>query len=304
LSFLSHFAPGDRPSGAYFLPFLEGLAAVMENMPPAALTADATLWANAVPRAARLVGASGIAVGVLPMIAAESFGATVMRVGANASVVARPETPVPEPWCAAPLANLLETGRRLAETVRPERELAVFMSGPVTLSQALFGEMPSPSRLGVLKAGLLKCLELICEARPDVVFIDENWAGHPPEATPELRRFHNTLKNVADYYGVGYGLRVEGIRDVPAAIASLSGLRVAHLMLGGDAEGSLPDVRVAANAAAAAGWTSVGLPVAAGCDVDEALAACDMPAIAAYLCGAAQETDIEFLKSVGLRMRR
>ncbi len=304
MSFLSHFASGDPPSGAYFLPFLEGLAAVMENRAPAALTADATLWANAVPRAARLVGAGGIAVGVLPMIAAESFGATVMRVGANASVVARPGTPVSEPWCAAPLANLLETSRRLAETVRPERELAVFMSGPVTLSLALFGEMPSPSLLGVLKAGLLRCLELICEARPDAVFIDENWEGRPPEATPELRRFHNTLKNVADYYGVGYGLRAEGVGDAPAAIASLSGLRVAHLMLGGDAGGTLPDARAAADAAAAAGWTSVGLPVAAGCDVDEALAACDAAATAAYLCGAAQETDIEFLKSVGLKMHR
>lgn len=304
MSFLSHFASGDPPSGAYFLPFLEGLAAVMENRAPAALTADATLWAIAVPRAARLVGAGGIAVGVLPMIAAESFGATVTRVGASASVVARPGTPVSEPWCAAPLANLLETSRRLAETVRPERELAVFMSGPVTLSLALFGEMPSPSLLGVLKASLLRCLELICEARPDVVFIDENWEGRPPEATPELRRFHNTLKNVADYYGVGYGLRAEGVGDAPAAIASLSGLRVAHLMLGGDAEGALPDARAAADAAAAAGWASVGLPVSAGCDVDEALASCDSSAIAAYLCGAAQETDIEFLKSVGLKMRR
>ena len=304
MSFLSHFAPGDRPTGAFFLPFLEGLAAAMENRMPAALTADATLWANAVARAARLVEAGGIAVGVLPMIAAESFGATVLRVGAKASVVARPGNAVSEPWCAAPLANLLETSRRLAETVRPERELAVFLSGPVTLSLALFGEMPSLTHLGVLKAGLLRCLELICEARPDVVFIDENWAGHPPEATPELRRFHNTLKNVADYYGVGYGLRAEGIADAPGAIATLSGLRVAHLVLGGDADGALPDARPAVDAAAAAGWTSVGLPVAAGCDVDEAVAACDTAAISAYLCGAAQETDIDFLKSVGLKMHR
>jgi len=304
MPFLAHFAPGGQPSGAFFLPFLEGLAAAMENRMPAALTADATLWANAVPRAARLVDARAIAVGVLPMIAAESFGATVVRVGANASVVARPDAPVSEPWCAAPLANLLETSRRLAETVRPERELAVFLSGPVTLSLALFGEMPSKSILEVLKAGLLRCLELICEARPDVVFIDEDWAGRSPEATPELRRFHNTLKNVAEYYGVGYGLRADGIADAPGAIASLSGLRVAHLMLGGDPEGALPDACAAAKAAAAAGWTSLGLPVAAGCDVDEALAACDSDAVAAYLCGAAQETDIEFLKSVGLGIRR
>jgi hypothetical protein len=304
MTFLAHFAHGDQPSGGFFLPFLEGLAAAMENRMPAALTVDATLWANAMPRAARLVDARGVAVGVLPMIAAESFGVTVMREGADASVVARPDAPVSEPWLVAPMANLLEASRRLAETVRPERELAVFMSGPVTLSQALFGEMPSRNHLGVLKAGLLRCLELICEARPDVVFIDENWAGHSPEATPELRRFHNTLKNVADYYGVGYGLRAAGISDVPAAIASLSGLPVAHLMLGGDPDGTLPDARAAADAAASAGWTSVGLPVAAGSDVEEALAACDSGAIAIYLCGAAQETDIEFLKSVGLRMRQ
>ena len=304
MSFLAHFAPGDRPSAAFFLPFLEGLAAAIENRMPAALTEDATLWANAVPRAARLVEARAIAVGVLPMIAAESFGATVRRVGVNASVVARPDAPMSEPWCAAPMANLLETSRRLAETVRPERELAVFISGPVTLSLSLFGEMPSNSILGVLKAGLLRCVKLICEARPDVVFIDENWAGRMPEATPELRRFHNTLKNVAEYYGVGYGLRADGIGDAPGAIASLAGLRVAHLMLGGDPEGALPDPSAAVKAAEAAGWTSLGLPVAAGCDVDEALAACDSNAVAAYLCGAAQETDIEFLKSVGLKMHR
>ena len=108
MSFLAHFAPGDQPSGAFFLPFLEGLAAAMENRMPAALTVDATLWANAMPRAARLVEARGIAVGVLPMIAAESFGVTVMREGADASVVSRPDAPAPEPWLVAPMANLLE----------------------------------------------------------------------------------------------------------------------------------------------------------------------------------------------------
>ena len=50
----------------------------------------------------------------------------------------------------------------------------------------------------------------------------------------------------------------------------------------------------------AAGWKSLGLPVA-GCDVDEAMAAA-IPPRPAYLCGAAQETEIELLKYVGLKM--
>ncbi|MDO9598934.1 MAG: hypothetical protein Q7J47_14550 [Azoarcus sp.] len=220
---------GERPPGYGYLPFLEGLAADMEGVDESAFGTDPTRWANALPRAARLVGARAIVLGTLTPVrralAAELGGAGDAGSG----------------------AVLADTLARLADTQRGERDLAVLLPGVATLLDG--GDRAA---LDALKARLVGLMERLCVSRPALVLVDED--DGPALSGSDGRRLFGTLKNVADYYGVALGLRLSGA-DPEIAIGARRNLRIDHLLL---ADPVADPARCLA-AAARAGWRSLGL---------------------------------------------
>lgn len=274
MSYFRTLSLGEMPSRPLWLPFLETLASQVDACALPLLLSDATRWANALPRVAKLVEAQVVAVGFIDELGVEAF----------ASMPA-------QPWSHPSMNALLECVGRLAETVRPARELAVALPGPERLCQALGLET---DRAGIerIKPGLVKLLEMVCERRPDLVVLNELIAPDSPVLSGDYRRLVNTLKNVSAYFGVPLGLRISGYRNAVEAIASLSGVKLEHLMLG---EAGL-DPAAAVAALAGSDWRSLGLPLAG-----TASAAPPLPqtGIACYWCSAGQESDLELARTTG-----
>lgn len=256
MGYFATLAAGERPAGIEVLPFLEELAADMEGVDEAALAADATRWANALPRAGRLVGSRALLIGggrVQAMLADE------LAAGA-----------------AGALADTLtETLTRLLETQRGERDLVVLLPGPARLLARDLGS-------GEVKAVLVALMERLCAGRPAFVLLDER--DGDALAGADCRRLAGTLKNVADYYGVALGLSLAGVADPAAAIAARRSLRLDHLLL------AEPVARPAecVAAAAQAGWRSLGL---AGLPPDAAAAGPGEPALWHAVAGSPRDID-------------
>lgn len=226
---MAHFAmlaAGERPPTTAVLAFLEGLAAEMEGVDEAVLVADATRWANALPRAALLVGSPAIA-----------LGAEACQAGLRPALVA---------GRAAPVEALVETLARLAETQRGSRDLVVRVPGPGRL-------LAAGMDAGAARTALVGLMERLCACRPALVLLDERDDGLLDG--PDCRRFAGTLKNVADYYGVALGLQLEAVSDPIAAIAARRKLRLDHLLLAD----ACADPAACRRAAGQAGWRSLGL---------------------------------------------
>ncbi|ATE61236.1 hypothetical protein [Thauera sinica] len=226
MGYFATLAAGDRPAGAGVLTSLEALAADMEGVAEAALAADATRWANALPRAARLVGSKALAVGGGPFQA-------VLRAALAEGF-------------APPADTLVDTVSRLAETQRAERDLAVLLPGPGRL-------LADGTSVNDVKAALVGLMERICASRPAMVLLDER--EDPALDGTACRRLAATARNVADYYGVALGLCLSQVDDPLAAIAARRALRLDHLLIA-DAAASHAECLAAASAA---GWRSLGL---------------------------------------------
>lgn len=237
MGYFATLAAGGRPSGNGILTFLEGLAAEIEGIDELSLARDPTRWANALPRAAGLVGSRSLAVG----------GGLLQR-GLHAALVQ---------GSAALVDALVDTISRLAETERGKRDLAVLLPGPGRL-------IASGSEANDVKAKLVGLVERVCTSRPAMVLLDEREDAVLDGAA--CRRLTATLRNVADHYGVALGIRLADVADPLAAIGSRRNLRLDHLLLADPTPGGA-GYRAAATAA---GWRSLGLggspiePAAAG----------------------------------------
>lgn len=276
MNYFHAIAEGGIPARPVWLPFLETLAAQIEGYPLADLLADATLWANALPRVVKLMDAKVIAVGFVDGFCMDAFAQM-------------PE----QPWRHDSANALLECVGRLAETTRPELELVVALPGPGRICSSLGMAMDRAS-MEHIKPGLVKLLEMVGERRPDLVVLDEAGDGDTALAAVDYRRVCNTLKNVTEYFGIPLGLRVSGYADVAATVRTLRSLRLDHLLLGRPDAAAL----VTADALAAAngqGWRSLGLPLEYGGEM------ADLPqqGTACYWCSPTQETDLELARKIG-----
>ncbi len=278
MSYFQAIARGETPAAPVWLPFLETLAARMDGCAPETLVADATRWANALPRAAKLLDVPVVAVGFVDGMGLAAFS----------------ERPA-EPWSHPSLSTLLECASRLAETVRPGRELVVAVPGPVRLLRHL-GLAADRAGFDCIKPGLVRLLELLAERRPELVVLNETGEDPLALASTDCRRLCNTLKNVTEYFGVGLGLRVDGAADGGALITGLRALRLDHLLLGGP----VPDAAAAAGVAEGQGWRSLGLPLA---DIG-VLPALSQAGTARYWCSPGQETDLDRARRIAQALAR
>lgn len=273
MTYFRAISQGEVPARPVWLPFLETLASQVEGCNLEVLVTDATRWANALPRIAKLVDAEVVAVGFIDDLCLQAFAAI-------------PD----EPWRHVSTNALLECVARLAETVRPQRELAVALPGPARICRSL-GLPLDRAALDGIKPGLVKLLEMVCERRPDIVLLNEVMEGDASLVTGDYRRMANTLKNVSEYFGIPLGLRVSGYADGLAAIRNLRGLKLDHLMLG------KPGVNADAAVAAAdgEGWQSLGIPLAG----EFSGAALPQKGTACYWCSPEQESDLEQARRTG-----
>ena len=279
MRFFADLAAPPRPA---WVPLIDALAASMEGCASEALAEDATRWANAAPRAARLVSADAVAIGFQPAEYAAAFAAAAA-----------------EPWNHPRLAALIETAHRLVDTVHPERDVIVALTGPALLARQALAAAPERAALDALKPGLVKTLEKLCACRLDMVVLDEDVAQAPFTATPDLRRFYNTLKNVTEYFGVALGLRVSGYAQAEDVAEACGILKIGHLLLGAPAAGALPRPTLELlRSARAAGWQSLGVPVDA--TPPEGVAS-ELPW---YYITAGQDTDVERLRQHGAALTR
>lgn len=279
MRFFDNISQGAVPQRPAWIPFLDSLSAGMEGCTLEEMLSDPTRWANAVPRAARLVSADAAAIGFIPGLCARAF-----------------ETDGQEPWHDAQVESLIETVHRLVETVHPAMDVIVSLSGPATLARCLFNAAPDRVTLDALKPGLVKTLEKLCACRPDIVVMDEYLEQKALIATPDFRRFCNTLKNVAGYFNVALGLRISGYEHAEEVVEELGILKIDHLLLGAPADGGAPCLtpeflRLARNA----GWKSVGLPVFEGFQPAKHESA-ELPC---YYTSAGQDADAERLRRIG-----
>lgn len=261
MAFFANLAAGGRPSGPGLLAALEALAADMEGVTAGALASDATLWANALPRAARLVGSP------------------VLVLGGDPAIQARLAGELADPAADGAWAVLAEALARLAETRRGEQDLVLILPGPGRWLAA--GLTPAD-----VKARLVAHLERLCSSRPALVLLDE--ADGASLAGPDCRRLAGTLRNVADYYGVGLGLRLSAAADPVAVITATRALRLAHLLL----TGPVADPVACLAAATAAGWHSLGLSMPV-----QAVEAPGSTATLLWFALDASSADIEALKA-------
>lgn len=226
MGYFATLASCDRPAGTRVLTFLESLASDMEGIEETALVADPTAWANALPRAARLVDSKAIGVG------GGQFQERLCAALAGGA--------------PSPADVFVETLARLAETQRGERDLVALLPGPGRM-------MANGADANGVKTALVGLVERICTSRPAMVLLDER--DDPVLDHAACRRLFATLRNVADYYGVALGIRLAGAADPLAAIQARRSLRLDHLLLADGAAGRA-ECRAAATAA---GWRSLGL---------------------------------------------
>lgn len=248
-----------RPCSPVFIPLLEKLAPRINGVSFAAMSGDATSWANSLTQAARLIGADALAIGWDTTLMAEACGAPLRWEDDCPALNDYPVALNPAAKTAGRLSSFLEATRRLCATAKPEGVCVVGLTGVATLASQVFAAGLTKGNLEKIKPFLVEVAEMVCQARPEMLVFVESGQATDGQLSPELRRAYNTLKNVTSYYGVVPALYLEGYRDLGAAAAQWTVVRLDHLFVGADADDVLPDPEGVINAAAA--WRSVGVPL-------------------------------------------
>ena len=248
-----------RATGVAFVPLLEEIAPRVDGGTRAETTADPTLWATSIERAAALVGADAVTIGWDESILAEACGVPIRWEDDRPVLGGPPPSLRPAAKASGRVPAFLETARRLAATARHERGCLVALPGPASLAERVLGPAVDRQSLAALKSILVGVAEAICQSRPDGLALVEN--GGLKVSSPEIRRIYATLRNVADHYGVAMVLYVEGYEDLGSATATAASLKIGHLMVGPNHAGLSPDPAAVVRAAADLASVAVPLPL-------------------------------------------
>lgn len=142
-----------KPHAPLFAPLLYGVAAQIEALPPAEVTADPTRLAKCLGELRRVLGTACLSVAAPTAMEAEALGAEVDRdVWPPKLVDVAPQdvialTAFDELWSRSEaLAASLEVTQRLAKTQTGEPVILAALTGPASLLAELLGEEASPGR--------------------------------------------------------------------------------------------------------------------------------------------------------------
>lgn len=140
-----------KPHAPLFSPLLYGVAAQIEALPPADVTADPTRLGKCLVELRRVLGTASFIVSAPTAMEAEALGATVDReVWPPKIVDVAPQdvialTSFDEVWPRSEaLAASLEITQRLAKTLTGEPVILAALTGPASLLAELLGEDASP----------------------------------------------------------------------------------------------------------------------------------------------------------------
>lgn len=129
-------------------------------------------------------------------------------------------------------AIALETLNRLCQTERANMGCIAMMQGPLSMAGSM-------DQLDSIKASSVEMAEKLCEARPDLLILNEGaLLGQNAVAMPQRKAF-NTIKNVASYFDVPLAIYLTDYHS--DGLDQLGKLKLPYLFLGMDADGELPD---------------------------------------------------------------
>lgn len=209
-----------RPHAPLFAPLLYGVAAHIESLPPAEVTADPTLLAKNLVELSRALGTAPLVVAAPTSLEAEALGAEVdrecwpPRVTAPAASAVFATAGFDDLWTRAePLGASLEACRRLAETQPPETPLLAALTGPATLLTELCGEAPPPADAWDFAGRALASLARgFAQRGAGAILLCER---QPPASPDAWSAALATLANVARFHRIPALLACEGFAPAP-----------------------------------------------------------------------------------------
>lgn len=215
-----------KPHAPLFAPLLYGIAAQIEALPPAEVTADPTRLGKCITELRRALGTSVLTVAAPTAMEAEALGATVdreswpPRVTAPAASAVLQTSDFDDLWSRSEaLAASLEATRRLASTTPGEPVLLAALTGPATLLAQLLGTgiaTPDAEAWDFAGRALAALSRQFAQAGASAILLCEH---HPIGATETWSGALNTIANIARFHRIPALLAFDGsdVADWPPA---------------------------------------------------------------------------------------
>lgn len=211
---------GAKPHAPLFAPLLYGVAAQIEALPPAEVTADPTRLGKCLVELRRVLGTAPFIVAAPTAMEAEALGARVDRevwppkvtASAPQDVVALAAFEEIWPQSEA-LAASIEATRRLSKTQTGEPAILAALTGPASLLAELMGEEASPGVDAYEFAGraLSALSRQFAQSGASAILICER---RLPSDLDAWNAALNTISNIARFHRIPALLAFDGV--VPA----------------------------------------------------------------------------------------
>lgn len=248
--------PLERP---VFVPMIRGLLSRVEGTSMERLMNDPTLWANALVKTHKLFCFDGVVVGLDFTLMAEACGCEIAWKD-DRPVASPPLKGLYEnPEATGRMRHALEVGSRVFEVTRKKQASIAVLTGPLTLSDMLFGRGKGADHLGEIKPLMVQVAEAFCKTGPDVLIFMEGRSLASAEIKLAHKKIYNTLKNITGYYDVKAGLYVQ--KYDPSRVDRFRSLKMDLYVLGPSEDGSLPDVSSVWDLGQGALGVGLGLPL-------------------------------------------
>jgi hypothetical protein len=157
-----------------------------------------------------LFGFDGVVIGFDFTLMAEACGCQITWQNDRPIISTQPTTLSDAPEESGGLKHALEVARRVFQLCRKERACVAAITGPVTLSNQLFGREHGPNRIGDVKQVVVRVVEAFCQTRPDVLVFMEGRPLALAELSIAHRRIYNTIKNISSYFNIATSLYLQG----------------------------------------------------------------------------------------------
>lgn len=211
---------GAKPHAPLFAPLLYGVAAQIEALPPAEVTADPTRLGKCLVELRRVLGTASFVVAAPTAMEAEALGAGVDREVwppkitdvAPQDVIAL--TAFDDVWSRSEaLAASLETTQRLSKTQTGEPVILAALTGPASLLAELMGEEASPGADAYEFAGraLSALSRQFAQAGASAILVCER---RLPSDLDGWNAALSTISNIARFHRIPALLAFDGV--VPA----------------------------------------------------------------------------------------
>jgi hypothetical protein len=231
---------GESSDGLPFLPLVNRLAAKVVGCGVEEMQSDPGLWTGGVTAAAKLLSADAVAVAYDPTITAEGLGSPIVWKNGLPWVAGTVEAVEEAPEDRGRMRVALEVMRRAFPVVTTTHACVAMLTGPVSSATMLFGREAAMERVREAKASIVRCVEAVCETRPDLLLFMEGIGFAADGMTPAHKRIYSTMRNIASYYNIPVGLFLRGYGDED--LSELRSLGLDILALGSDASGDVADI--------------------------------------------------------------